>query len=241
MPNWTDGDGGCDCPSGHKAGLGYHRVGESKCCIFYKSEREGNVAKKKEKKVQIKERNWIDIWCEQHVDKLKALNCGFAMVHPKHGIVNYDNVDLLSLIGKNRFIKRSIIKDCVHIDVAKVLRNLVSETKSFAQKEIEEAHKDCQKETNRTYELSKQEVEQNDSVKRADGLPDLDTPYIDPFENVPDDNEEDVIELPEHAKTSPHKQPAFEPYHSPRFNVDMVIDGSRPNMNRLSFNKMKLD
>lgn len=31
MPNWTDGDGGCDCPTGHEAGLGYHREGEPGC------------------------------------------------------------------------------------------------------------------------------------------------------------------------------------------------------------------
>lgn len=31
MPNWSDGEGGCDCPSGHQAGLGRHREGEPGC------------------------------------------------------------------------------------------------------------------------------------------------------------------------------------------------------------------
>lgn len=31
MPNWSDGEGGCDCPSGHAAGLGRHREGEAGC------------------------------------------------------------------------------------------------------------------------------------------------------------------------------------------------------------------
>lgn len=31
MPNWSDGDGGCDCPSGHQAGIGRHREGDPGC------------------------------------------------------------------------------------------------------------------------------------------------------------------------------------------------------------------
>lgn len=31
VSNWSDGDGGCDCPSGHYAGLGRHRQGAPGC------------------------------------------------------------------------------------------------------------------------------------------------------------------------------------------------------------------
>ncbi len=31
MPNWDDGEGGCDCPSGNEAGLGRHRSGQPGC------------------------------------------------------------------------------------------------------------------------------------------------------------------------------------------------------------------
>src|ERR1700761_6627951 len=31
MPNWSDGEGGCDCPSGNEAGLGFHRSGQPGC------------------------------------------------------------------------------------------------------------------------------------------------------------------------------------------------------------------
>lgn len=31
MPNWSDGEGGCGCPSGKQAGLGHHREGEPGC------------------------------------------------------------------------------------------------------------------------------------------------------------------------------------------------------------------
>ena len=31
MPNWSDGEGGCDCCGGSKAKLGYHRQGCHGC------------------------------------------------------------------------------------------------------------------------------------------------------------------------------------------------------------------
>lgn len=51
MPNWSDGEGGCDCPSGHAAGLGFHRAGEPGCVSgpeLLKSEAD---LKKKQKRV----------------------------------------------------------------------------------------------------------------------------------------------------------------------------------------------
>jgi hypothetical protein len=81
------------------------------------------VAAKKKKKTEKNEQpEWLFMWTDANIDELKKLEHGWATIHPVHGIINHDTIGLIHLLGKNRFIKRSIMKACVHIDVAASLR-----------------------------------------------------------------------------------------------------------------------
>src|SRR3990167_9285972 len=111
MPNWSDGDGGCDCPSGNAAGLGYHREGQPGCLMGPPLRKKRNVATKKKKKTETPV-EWIVKWAEINIEQLKKLEHGWATIHPEHGVIMHDTVGLIHLFGKNRFIKRSIIKAC---------------------------------------------------------------------------------------------------------------------------------
>lgn len=190
MPSWTDGDGGCDCPSGHSAGLGpgRHREGEPGCCFGQQlRKKKVRVASKKKKKAEAPV-EWIVKWAEVHIEQLKKLGHGWATIHPEHGVIMHDTMGLIHLFGKNRFIKRSIIKECVHIDVASTVRSH-SKYEPLTVKEIEEAREDMKKE-------------------RIDGLPDL-ARSIDVFDNEivldtapsPSQYQEPTVTLADFAKT----------------------------------------
>lgn len=127
------------------------------------------MAKDKKAKRGIDE-HWIEAWCRDNVDELLMLGTGWATVHPTHGIIGHDTMSMLHLMGRNRFIKRSIIRDCAHIDVGARLGEPA--TKKATKRESDGAHKWSKK-----HELGDPAKQIEDPPYRPDGLPPLERPY----------------------------------------------------------------
>lgn len=136
---------------------------------------------KKEKKDASKD--WVNRWCKEHLEDLRRLSHGWATIHPEHGIVNYDTLSMLHLIGRNRFIKRSIMKECVHIDVAKTVFDLKPRRKVWEPPTPEEMA-EAVKKTKYEPKAWTKKSEPGDPQKRATpaGIPSLHDPFDTPQE-----------------------------------------------------------
>lgn len=80
------------------------------------------MAKKKAKQDETMTDRWEVTWCRKNVEELRKYGHGWATVHPEHGIVAYDGFALIKLIGRGRFLKRSVVKECVYVSIVDVLR-----------------------------------------------------------------------------------------------------------------------
>lgn len=190
------------------------------------------MAKKKEKKAD--DRKWIDVWCENNQDELRRLGYGWATVHPKHGIVNHDTVGLVHLIGMNRFLKRSIVRECANIDVVKSIKGSGWDL-PFTIEKVENA---CI------------EVKKEEQATRPDGLPKLDNVLTKIAEETKNDlgaccgdcwnSHGTCIEkgdclchrAKENPFPSPHKQPPYQPLAKSAFDRGIVYDGVTRKFNR---------
>jgi len=77
--------------------------------------------RKYDKQVEARHKNgWHVEWCLKNIDELRGSG-RWVTIHPKHGIIMSDSYSEIRLIGRSRFIKRSILKECVRVSVDSML------------------------------------------------------------------------------------------------------------------------